>query len=267
MRNPGASANAGNSAVEICPLVRIQPGSGDPVMASYREHITVSGLLGIGCGAAAFLSAGYSFVQSAIAAALTWVAGMLPDLDAEGGRPIRELMTLLAALTPLLLMQQVHSLGMSSDHTLFFALLTYGTVRYGGAFLLARLTVHRGMFHSIPALLIFSELTFLTYHSEDLRVRTLMAVSVGLGFLSHLVLDEMYSVQWDGSRVRFAKSAGSALKFWGDAALPNGVALGLLIFLTYAVLVELNYIRDPSKVPAPEVLEVTSELPDAPLYR
>jgi hypothetical protein len=67
--------------------------------------------------------------------------------------------------------------------------------------------------------------------------------------------------------VRFAKSAGSALKFWGDAALPNGVALGLLIFLTYAVLVELNYIRDPAKVPAPEVFEVTSELPDAPLYR
>jgi hypothetical protein len=133
--------------------------------------------------------------------------------------------------------------------------------------LLARLTVHRGMFHSIPALLIFAELTFLTYHSDDLRVRTLMAVSVGLGFLSHLVLDEMYSVQWDGSRVRFAKSAGSALKFWGDAALPNGVALGLLIFLTYAVLVELNYIRDPAKVPAPEVFEVTSELPDAPLYR
>ena len=74
-------------------------------------------------------------------------------------------------------------------------------------------------------------------------------------------------MQWDGSRVRFAKSAGSALKFWGDSALPNGVTMGLLIFLTYAVLVDLDYIRDPGKTPAPEVLESTSELPDAPLYR
>ena len=133
--------------------------------------------------------------------------------------------------------------------------------------MLGKLTVHRGMFHSIPALLIASELTFLSYHSEEFRVRVLMAVGVGIGFLSHLVLDEMYSVQWDGMKVRLAKSSGSAMKFFGPDALPNGVTMGLLLCLTYATLVEAEIVHDPGKVPAPQTIHVTSDLEDAPPFR
>jgi membrane-bound metal-dependent hydrolase YbcI (DUF457 family) len=46
-----------------------------------------------------------------------------------------------------------------------------------------KLTVHRGMFHSIPALIIAAEVTFLAYHSDDIKVRMLMAIGTGLGFL------------------------------------------------------------------------------------
>ncbi|MCA9066441.1 MAG: metal-dependent hydrolase, partial [Planctomycetaceae bacterium] len=170
-------------------------------MAGYREHISVSGMLGIAYAFAAVFLFGYSAIQAAIAAVLTWISGMLPDLDSESGRPIRELVGLTASLTPLILLQNVHAIGVSGDRALLFALLSYGTVRYGGAFLLAKLTVHRGMFHSIPALLISAELTFLAYRSDDVRVRLLMGLGVGIGFLSHLVLDELYSVQWNGTRL------------------------------------------------------------------
>ena len=236
-------------------------------MAGYREHITVSGLLGVAYAGAATFMFGYSLVQSTTAAILTWVSGMLPDLDSESGKPIRELFGVTAAMAPLLLMQHIQSMGVSDDRTMLFALLTYGIVRYGGAFMLAKLTVHRGMFHSIPALLIAAELTFLGYHSDDLRVRVLMAVGVGIGFLSHLVLDEVYSVQWDGAKVKLAKSSGSAIKFFGNEALPNGVAMGLLLCLSYATLVEADILRDPGKTPAPEVFQVTSDLPDAPPFQ
>lgn len=236
-------------------------------MAGYREHVTVSGILGVAYAGAAMFMFGYTLVQASIAAVLTWVAGMLPDLDSESGKPIRELFGLIAALAPLLLMQHVYAMGVQGDRVMLFSLLTYGLVRYGGAFMLAKLTVHRGMFHSIPALLIAAELTFLGYHSNELSVRMLMAVGVGLGFLSHLVLDEMYSVQWDGAKVKLSKSAGSAMKFFGNDALPNGVAMGLLLCLSYATLVEAEVLRDPGKTPAPEVFQVTSELPDAPLFR
>jgi hypothetical protein len=236
-------------------------------MAGYREHVSVSGILGVAYGCAAVFMFGYTVSQAAIAAILTWVAGMLPDLDSESGKPIRELFGVTAAIAPIMLVQHVHAIGMHGDRAMLFAMLSYGIVRYGGAFMLAKLTVHRGMFHSIPALIIAAEVTFLAYHSNDIKVRMLMAIGTGLGFLSHLVLDEMYSVQWDGAKVKLAKSAGSAMKFFGSDALPNGVTMGLLLCLTYATLVEAEILRDPGKTPAPETFQITAELPDAPLFR
>jgi hypothetical protein len=224
-------------------------------------------MLGIGYAFAAYFLLGFSAVQAAIAAIFTWIAGMLPDLDSESGKPIRELSGVTAALAPLLLMQHVNAIGVSGDRAMLFALLMYGLVRYGGAALLARLTVHRGMFHSIPALLIASELTFLGYHSDDIRVRLLMAAGVGIGFLSHLILDEMYSVQWDGVRVKLKKSAGSALKFFGSETVPNGLAMGLLMFFSYLSLATAGLIADPAVEAAPETLQISSELDDAPTYR
>src|ERR1051326_2514152 len=91
---------------------------------------------------------------------------------------------------------------------ILMAIVIYAAVRYGAAFVLGKLSVHRGMFHSLPALAIAAELVFLGYHSEHMNVRLFMAAGIGLGFLSHLVLDELYAVEWSGVRVRLNKAAG-----------------------------------------------------------
>ena len=57
-----------------------------------------------------------------------------------------------------------------------------------------------------------------------------------LGFLSHLLLDEIYSVDFNGIRIKLKASAGSAFKFfspsvWGTAACY--ALLGALGFLAY----------------------------------
>lgn len=236
-------------------------------MAAYREHITVSGMLGMAYAFAAVIMFGFSITQSIIAAILTWIAGMLPDLDSESGKPVRELFGVTSALAPLLLLQHTNRLGISGDRAMLFSLLLYGGVRYGGASLLGKLTVHRGMFHSIPALLIAAELTFLSYPHSENRVRLLMASGVAIGFLSHLILDEMYSVGWDGARIKLKRSAGSAMKFFGTNSLANGTCLGLMMFLSYASLSSAGIIKDPRIQPAPEMIEITSDLPDAPAYR
>lgn len=236
-------------------------------MAAYREHITVSGALGIAYAFAAVFALGFSMTQALIAAILTWIAGMLPDMDSPSGRPIRELFGITAALGPLLLLQYANYLGISGDRALLFAMLLYGMVRYGGATVLSKFTVHRGMFHSIPAMIIAAEVTFLAYHNPVTKVRLLMALGVALGFLSHLVLDEMYSVQWDGVRVNLKKSAGSALKFFGNNQLPNAIALGLMMFFSYACLTTVGLLPDPNKEPAPQMLEMTSDIDEAPTFR
>ena len=45
------------------------------------------------------------------------------------------------------------------------------------------------------------------------------------------------------------------------------IALGLLMFLTYASLMSAGIIPEPHREPAPEMLEVTGDLDDAPAYR
>jgi hypothetical protein len=84
-----------------------------------------------------------------------------------------------------------------------------------------RYTVHRGMFHSIPALLIFTGLAFLICGSTNLHLRYFKACGVFIGVFSHLMLDEIYSIEWAGGRWRFKKSFGTALKLWSDSLWGN----------------------------------------------
>lgn len=216
-------------------------------MAGYREHISVSGLLGVGYGAGAWYAFGFSPVQGALAGTLTWFAGMLPDLDSETGKPVREIFGLLAAAAPVVLMPRLLQWGQDPETAMLLAILLYAGIRGGGAMVLGKLAVHRGMFHSIPALLIAAELTFLGYKSDSLSVRLLMAGGVALGFFSHLLLDELYSVEWTGIRLRLNQAAGSALKLFGKSFLPNVVCYGLLCALTYFTLIDVGLLERPSK--------------------
>ncbi|QDT38062.1 metal-dependent hydrolase [Stratiformator vulcanicus] len=217
-------------------------------MAGYREHITVSGLCGVGYGTATTLLLGFDPVQGAIAGCLTWIGGMLPDLDARGGRPVREITALLAAVGPMIAIRRLVDVTGGIDATILTGILLYAAIRYGGTWLLDKFTVHRGMFHSLPAMLIAAQIVFLAYKSPELSVRLLMAAGVGVGFFSHLLLDEFYSVQWNGIRPRLAKSAGTAIKFFGPGFGPNAITYGLLMFLSYAVVMKSDRLLPPRMI-------------------
>ena len=207
-------------------------------MAGYRQHITFSTLCGAGYGAAAGLLGPFTPVQAAIAGGLTGLAGMLPDLDSDSGRPVRELSGVVAAVAPLLAVRHLVDVTGTVDGMILTGGLIYLGVRYGGSWLLKKVAVHRGMFHSVPALAIAALLTFLAYKSDDPQVRVLMAGGVGLGYLSHLVLDELWAVEWTGVKVRLNKFSGSALKCFGKSLPANAFAYGLLFFLCYAAMVK-----------------------------
>lgn len=207
-------------------------------MADYKTHITFSSLLGAGYGVAASQLFGFTPVQGALAGCLTGVAGMLPDLDSDTGKPIREVFGFTAAIAPLVLSHRLHEWGGGNEGALLLAVMLYATIRYGAMWVLGLVTVHRGMFHSIPALCIAAELTFLTFKGYAPPVRVLLALGVGAGFASHLVLDEIYSVEWTGIRVKLKSSAGSAIKFIGKDWGANILTYGLLFTLSYAVLTD-----------------------------
>jgi membrane-bound metal-dependent hydrolase YbcI (DUF457 family) len=205
-------------------------------VAGFRTHITVSGVLGIVYGGAAVEPFGFDTDAAILAAGLTTAGGMLPDLDSDSGVPVREMFGLAAAVVPLLLVPRMVHAGLTREAILAGVLFGYVFIRYVVSNVFRRLTVHRGMYHSIPAMLVAGLVVYLAYHSPDRSVRLLLAGGVMLGFLSHLVLDEIYSVDWRGLKPKLKSSAGSAFKFGSSSLTATAVCyviLGGLLYLGY----------------------------------
>jgi hypothetical protein len=181
-------------------------------MASYRGHLAFSAALGAAYGGLGVAWWDFDWGAALLAAGLTTLGGLLPDLDSDSGVPVRELFGIAAAVTPFLLYQHLRDRGLSGEQVLVALAGVYLFIRYGLSQVFKRWTVHRGMFHSVPALLIAGLAFYLGYHSPSRTLRLFLAGGVMVGFLSHLVLDEIYSVDFMGLRLRLNKYAGSALK-------------------------------------------------------
>ncbi len=202
-------------------------------MASYRGHLMLSAPLGAAYGGVALFRSEFDWGPVVLAAGLTTVGGLLPDLDSDSGVPVRELFGLSATATAVLLLHPLLQRGLPLEQALVFMGAAYCFVRYVLSATFCRWTVHRGMFHSIPAMLIAGLIVYLGYPGSNYTLRLFLGGGVMLGFLSHLVLDELCSVDFMGVRLRLNKFAGSALKFgspsW-SATLCTYALLGVLGF-------------------------------------
>jgi hypothetical protein len=214
-----------------------------PIMAGFKTHITTSTLLGIGGGAGAFAFYHVPLPTCALAAGLCGVSGMLPDLDSGPGRPLRESTAFAAAVVPMMLIDRMEQFGLAPETIVLLGGAIYLLIRFGLGWLLRNFTVHRGMFHSLPAAIIAAELTFLvcSHEHEDIAHRIFNAVAVFTGFMSHLLLDEIWSLDFMHARIK--KSFGTAMKFWGDSFVPNLAAYVILAALTFAVLKEPGWMN------------------------
>ena len=85
---------------------------------------------------------------------------MLPDIDSDSGIPFRESMGFAAAIVPMLCSDRFRELGLNYEQIGRSCGAMYLFVRFGLRDCLPRYTVHRGMFHSLPAALTFRELLF-----------------------------------------------------------------------------------------------------------
>jgi hypothetical protein len=209
-------------------------------MAGFRMHVSTSAVLGVGYAGVGHVVYGVPLDTSLVAGAMCGFSGMLPDLDSDYGVPLRETMAFTAAVLPMLLVGHFQQLHLSHDAMILAAVSLYLFVRFGITNMIRKYTVHRGMFHSVPALLIFAGLAFLACGTADFPIRCYKAGGVAAGFMSHLVLDEIYAVEWKGGRWRLKKSFGTAIKFWGDDPWAN--------FSTYAklVIVAMLILAQPS---------------------
>jgi hypothetical protein len=201
-------------------------------MADFRTHISVSTVAGVLYGVGGFQS-GLAWESCAIGGALCSVSGMLPDLDSDSGIPLREAVAFSSAFVPMLMVDRLQRMSCSHEMMLLITVGVYFFLRFGIAEVFRRYTVHRGMWHSIPAGLTASLFTFLACSCEDMNLRLFKTIAVFIGFMSHILLDEIWSVDYRRGRYMFKHSFGTALKFWSQNRIANIFSYGLLAVLCF----------------------------------
>jgi membrane-bound metal-dependent hydrolase YbcI (DUF457 family) len=236
-------------------------------MAGFKTHITFSSVLGVGYGGAAWWMLGAPWPTCVLGGGLCAVSGMLPDIDSDSGTPLHESMAFAAAVVPMLLLGRFQQWGLTNEMIVLCGAAAYLLVRFGFAALLKRFTVHRGMFHSLPAALVFGEVAFLIA-SGDVYLRAYKAGGVVLGYLSHLLLDELYSIEWHKGRLRLKSSFGTALKLFGRGWGPNLLVYAGLLLLAAVILFEPQSASSPlKKVDSAAIQQSAGRLIDSLLRR
>ncbi len=201
-------------------------------MADFKSHITGSTLVGVAYGYWGVTSQGMSLESGILAGGLCSVSGMLPDLDSDSGVPLRETSMFIAAVLPMLMIHRFRDLGLSHEAMALAAMLVYIAIRFVAVEFFKRYTVHRGMWHSLPAAASAGLLAYLVMPCQDESVRVYKSLAVVVGFTVHLTMDEIWSI--DTSRgFRLKKSFGTALKFFSKSTLANISVYGKLFLLIY----------------------------------
>lgn len=164
------------------------------------------------------------------------LGSLLPDMDSEKSLPVRFAFTLASILLAFVAMFRFAEQFPSVGELLLIWLAAFLFFRWSVFWLLETFTVHRGMFHSLPAALLAGLLgVSACYHGLGLSALEawLGGLFVCFGYLVHLLLDEVYSVNLFGARQR--RSLGTAFKLGRLDRFPATLLLYLLLPLAWLV--------------------------------
>ena len=213
-------------------------------MPGYRTHITASSVCGAVLGAAAWRFGDISAVSSVFAGSLCAIGGLIPDIDSKTSQSFRRCLAILAGFSSLLLVSRLRDFPLDAEAVAIIGGGNFVLVWFFIGRLIQKLTVHRGMCHSIPMAIISGEIIFLL-SSGSLFERNFNGMAIFLGVMIHLTLDEFYSVETGAksvSGVRLKKSFGSALKLINfDDWKSSLVMFAILAFLTNLAINESAY--------------------------
>lgn len=203
-------------------------------MANFTTHLAVGAAVS-GIVTTSFIGAGMASPQEAgMYFAAGTIGSLLPDLDHDDSYILRIFFVFMAV-------------GLSSWAVWFFFLRIWSYIElfliwlaifliiyYGLYAIFVAATRHRGLFHSIPAAFFAWALTtFIAFwgFKYNAMVSWMVGFFVWMGYLTHLILDELFSVNIMNVTVK--RSWGTAFKFYE----PNtNVFLNLfLIFATFAL--------------------------------
>lgn len=181
-------------------------------MANFRTHLAVASLAGGCCAIAGYRASVLTLSDAISVAGLMALGGIMPDIDADRSHTVKLVFTMLAVgaviMTVVSALPYVTTPGM-----ILLALLSFLTIRYVASAFFRRLTVHRGIWHSLLAgITVGTVITTASVHifGNSPWLGWLQGCAMLAGYVIHLLLDEIWSI--DVSGLRLKKSFGTALK-------------------------------------------------------
>ncbi len=202
-------------------------------MANFNTHLSVATAASTG---AALLAVNAHLIADADMPWLIFLGalgGLLPDIDASNSRPVKLLFNVLA-LMGIAGVLQIFKDSVAPYPLVLIVVGAYLSIRHGLLALFNGLTVHRGVFHSILAALFFALLmTCISYYClhRDILHAWLNGIFIALGFIVHLLLDELFSVDLSNSRMK--NSFGTALKLFNYNNMTASALMTLITLMLY----------------------------------
>ncbi len=202
-------------------------------MANFTTHIAVGTMVSGGL-ATLTLAADVIAPENLIAVTLAGVLGsVLPDIDLKDSRPSRALFSGLAIFLSFCVLFTV-AFKYSIAEMWILWLGSFVLFRYGGEAVFHRFSYHRGIWHSILAGLLFWFLAVIVFKDVLGRHEGVAWLAGGflfVGYLSHLVLDELFSVDVLDTRVK--ASFGSALKLYDGRKLGDTAVVAIVAAILF----------------------------------
>jgi hypothetical protein len=181
-------------------------------MANFQTHLN-GGILVSGAAVLALHRGGLAGDDQTLPYFVLGVVGsLLPDIDADTSKPVRAFFSVLGAGLAFAMTLPLIGRFLPMELALIWGAV-FLCVRYGFFVIFSRYTVHRGIWHSWLGIAVAAlAATNACYWLWDQSPATawIAGLMVGIGYLTHLCLDELYSVDLLNSQVK--RSFGTALK-------------------------------------------------------
>lgn len=185
-------------------------------MANFKTHRQGAVMVGIISSIAAYSIGMVNLTEGIFVFAAGFCGGLAPDLDHDASIPLRFVFRTLSILVPVIAIQKHPELHSSIGEAVGYFILMALAILFPIRWLFGKLTVHRGIFHSVPAIFIYGCLLFLLSGRQrhDIPFQKSMAIASSLGYFAHLLLDEYSSLNFNGHRFKPKRSLGTALDFF-----------------------------------------------------
>jgi len=201
-------------------------------MANFKTHIvvgaTVSGVL-----SSTLLSTNYiDSTDAFMLFTLGSLGSILPDIDSKTSVPFKVSVSLITVFVSFFVIFSKQHYSLLEMGILW--LLSFYTLRYLFMEVFIKFTAHRGIFHSIPMGFLLGVITTLMldrFFWIEPKFSVWGGFFVTVGFLTHLILDEVYSVDLMNKRLK--KSFGTAFTLYKKNNLFGTVVVYFLLFILF----------------------------------